>query len=85
MSYSTIRSNHIRFIITSLQSTASIVAIFLRLLMYSYCNQDMGINWNGAFSDSITVRIGVKQGGALSPLWFNVYLDELLLTMQFRC
>ena len=53
--------------------------------MYSYCNQDMGINWNGAFSDSITVRIGVKQGDALSPLLFNVYLDELLLTMQFRC
>jgi len=37
--------------------------------------------WNGAFSEIISVKNGVKQGGILSPILFCVYLDNLILSL----
>ena len=54
----------------------------LRLLMNSYCSQKMRIRWNGAYYDTFTICNGVKQGGVLSPLLFNIYLEELLLKLE---
>ena len=54
----------------------------LRILMNSYCSQKMRIRWNGAYSDTFTICNRVKQGGALSPLLFNIYLEELLLKLE---
>ena len=53
--------------------------LILRLLMNSYCSQKMRIRWNGAYSGTFTICNGVKQGGVtvLSPLLFNIYLEEL--------
>ena len=56
--------------------------LFLRFLIHSYCNQKMRIKWNAAISDSFDTSNGVKQGGVLSPLLFNVYLDELILLLR---
>ena len=44
----------------------------------------MRIKWNTAKSSSFdtTCSNGVKQGGVLSPLLFNVYLDELILLIR---
>ena len=42
----------------------------------------MRIRWNGAYSDTFTICNGVKQGGVLSPLLFNIYLEELLLKFK---
>ena len=52
---------------------------FRRFLFHNYCNQDLLIKQNGAFSNNFTVSNGVDQGAVLSPLLFNVYLEELLL------
>ena len=54
----------------------------LRLLMDSCCSQKMRIIWNGAYSDTITICNGVKQGRVLTPLLFNIYLEELLLKLE---
>ena len=56
--------------------------LFLRFFIHSYCNQKMSIKWNAAISDSFDTSNGVKQGGVLSPLLFNVYLDELILLLR---
>ena len=56
--------------------------LFLRFLIHSYCNQTMRIKWNAAISDSFDTSNGVEQGGVLSPLLFNVYLDELILLLR---
>ena len=56
--------------------------LFLRFLIHSYCNQNMRIKWNTAISCSFATSNGVKQGGVLSPLLFNVYLDELILLLR---
>ena len=42
----------------------------------------MSMKWNAAISDSFDTSNGVKQGGVLSPLLFNVYLDELILLLR---
>jgi len=34
--------------------------------------------WNGVFSAYFCVNCGVRQGGILSPLLFNVYVDQLI-------
>ena len=44
--------------------------------------QKMRIKWNAAISCSFDTSNGIKQGGVLSPLLFNVYLDELILLLR---
>ena len=41
----------------------------------------MPIKWSADISCSFDTSNGIKQGGVLSPLLFNVYLDELILLL----
>ena len=38
----------------------------------------MRVKWNGSTCDTFSTSNGVKQGGVLSPILFNVYLNELI-------
>ena len=38
----------------------------------------MRVKWSGTTSSTFSTSNGVKQGGVLSPIPFNVYLDELI-------
>ena len=49
----------------------------VRILLYWYQNQAMCVRWGNSFSSKFVVRNGVRQGGVLSPLLFNVYMDDL--------
>ena len=42
----------------------------------------MGVKWADRVSESFSVENGVRQGGNLSPLLFNVYIDELLFELR---
>ena len=53
-----------------------------RLLSFLYTNQQCRIRWCGNISHNININNGVKQGGVLSPILFNVYLDVLLLRLE---
>ena len=46
-------------------------AVVIRLLLNNYLRQSLG-----CISNNMHVSNGVKQGGVLSPLLFNVYVDE---------
>ena len=59
-----------------------IPTIHLRLLLNMYTNSTACINWNGAFSQSLGIRNGVKQGGILSPVLFCIYIDGLLVRLK---
>ena len=42
-----------------------------------YSTQKACVRWGSALSDSFFITNGVRQGGILSPLLFNVYMDAL--------
>ena len=51
--------------------------IFVRIIMQWYVTQKACVRWGSAVSDNFFVSNGVRQGGILSPLLFNVYMDCL--------
>ena len=50
------------------------ITTLIRLLIVWYSLQRMLIRWGNTFSTSLCVSNGVKQGGIISPVLFNVYI-----------
>ena len=59
-------------------------AIFIRLLMVAYKNQELLVSWNGELSSAFTMGNGVKQGAVLSALLYNIYVDDLFKRLRKR-
>ena len=59
-----------------------ICPIVLRLLLYMYTNQQVRVRWNGTVSHDFMATNGIKQGGILSPLFFCIYIELLLLELK---
>ena len=55
-----------------------ICPLIARLLAFCYFNQSCCVKWCSSTSKQFSINNGVKQGGVLSPLLFNIYLDVLL-------
>ena len=51
--------------------------MFARFLVYWYRTRNACVRWSTACSEMFTVSNGVRQGGIMSPLFFNVYMDGL--------
>jgi len=45
--------------------------------MVWFSSQEFTVRWGNCFSASFSACNGVRQGGILSPLFFNVYMDDL--------
>ena len=54
----------------------------MRVIIFWYENQLFCIKWGDTTSQSFGVSNGVRQGGILSPHSFNVYIDELSITLN---
>jgi hypothetical protein len=55
----------------------NIPKLIIRLLVFWYSTQQCVIRWGSQISNPFLVSNGVRQGGILSPLLFNVYMDNL--------
>ena len=49
----------------------------VKVLCYWYKRQSMYVKWGSTLSSKFQVTNGVHQGGLLSPILFNVYLNKL--------
>ena len=56
--------------------------IFVRLIVTWYCEQRACVRWGSTLSPKFNVYNGVRQGGILSPLFFNLYMDRLSVTLS---
>ena len=54
----------------------------IQLLMASFEIQKARVVWNSHVSDYFSISNGVKQGGVISPVMFNLYLDNLLISLK---
>ena len=55
---------------------------YLRLLHHCYANQRGYVRWGNADSGKFPIRNGVRQGGILSPIFFNIYTKNLFKTLS---
>ena len=60
----------------------NVPSVILRIVSDMYTRQSIKATWNGTNSCPINVSNGGRQGGVLSPILFNVYMDELLQRPQ---
>lgn len=49
----------------------------VRVLHFWYTHQTMQVRWGTTISEPFLVTNGVRQGGILSPMLFNLYMDNL--------
>ena len=59
------------------------VPVFIiSILVFWYSRQEMFIRWGNSCSTKFRVTNGVKQGGILSPALFNVYMNNLSVSLN---
>ena len=51
---------------------------FIAVIKNWYDKLTSVVKWNSVFSMPFVVRSGVRQGGILSPILFNVYVNDLV-------
>ena len=56
--------------------------LIVRLFVFWYTSQHFVIQWGQCLSQKINVTNGVRQGGILSPIFFNVYVDDLSIELS---
>ena len=54
----------------------------LRILHFWYTNQLFCIKWGSTVSECFSTTNGVRQGGILSPLLFNMYVNKLSMLLN---
>ena len=57
---------------------------FLDIIITWYDGLQCRVKWDGHFSDWFVISAGVRQGGVLSPEFYCIYVNDLLLILKQR-
>ena len=52
--------------------------VFLNIIISWYSNLEGRVRWGDTLSDWFGIRAGVRQGGILSPIFYCLYVDDLV-------
>ena len=56
--------------------------IFVRLMMFSYMKQQCTVKWGSAKSSTFPIGNGVRQGAVISPVLFNIYMNDIFQILR---
>ena len=56
--------------------------LFLRFIICSYINQQCSVRWQGEDSNSFRISNGVRQGAVASPVFFNIYINNVFQELR---
>ena len=74
------RLNHV--ILLSKLVKFGVPLYIVRIVAFWYSSQLYFVRWCTSLSVGITVSNGVRQGGILSPLLFNFYMNDLSVVLN---
>jgi Reverse transcriptase (RNA-dependent DNA polymerase) len=69
-------------ILFNLSKKRNVKMCFIKMLVNWYSKIFACVQWNGVFSEFCKFSCGIRQGGILSPILFNVYVDELINVLK---
>ena len=55
---------------------------FLNIIISWYSNLSCRVKWGDQYSEWFSITAGVRQGGVLSPDFYCIYVDELLIKLK---
>ena len=56
--------------------------IFIDLIIYWYSTLYCRVRWDDQMSSWFHIKAGVRQGGVLSPGFYSLYVDDLIIKLQ---
>ena len=54
----------------------------ISLSLMWFCCSVFAVKWQGMLSNTFEIHCGVRQGGVLSPSFFAIYVDDLLVALH---
>ena len=74
--------DHVKLDILFEKLRKRIPVLFVRLVLYTYINQKCCVKWSGSTSSSFSISNGVRQGAVISPVLFNLYMDDIFSLLK---